>query len=215
MGEEVSVELEGHTLELLPEHAAYWRDERLLLVADLHLGKAQTFQTFGLPVPSGAETTDLERLAVLAERLKPQRVALLGDILHSRVGLRDNLVTQIASSFKRLNAEVLLVAGNHDRAALSRVAASAKLEMHAQLEMHGVCLTHKPLERGAFIAGHVHPRATLRIEGDMVKLPCFVLEGSGLTLPAFSSFAAGANMARREGRRRFVIAGEHVLPLDD
>jgi DNA ligase-associated metallophosphoesterase len=213
MDEQV-IALAGHKIALLPEHAAYWRAENLLLVADLHLGKAQTFQTFGLPVPSGAETRDLERLTALVKRIGATRVAILGDVLHSRVGLRDGLVAQIASRLEALNAEVLLIAGNHDRAALERVAKRANLEMRTSLEIAGVCLTHKPLERGAWIAGHVHPRATLRIEGDLVKLPCFVVDGDGLTLPAFSSFAAGGNTKRREGRQRYVIAGDAVVPLD-
>ena len=57
-------------------------------MADLHLGKAQTFQTFGLPVPSGVEIRDLERLARVVRKT--------GDLLHSRVGLREALVATIA-----------------------------------------------------------------------------------------------------------------------
>ena len=203
----------NHDLELLPDGAALWLESRTLLVADLHLGKAQTFQTFGLPVPSGAETRDLERLANVVRKTGAQRVIILGDLLHSRVGLREPLVTAIASSLQNLRTEVALVSGNHD-SALERVARIAGLEVHASLEEGGVRLIHKPLEAGAFIAGHIHPSATLRLEGDIVKLPCFVLERSGLTLPAFSSFAAGANVPRRAGRQRLVIAQGEVVAID-
>ena len=202
-----------HDLELLPDHAALWCDTRTLLVADLHLGKAQTFQTFGLPVPSGAEIRDLERLARVVQKTGAQRLIILGDLLHSRVGLREPLVAAIASSLQNLGAEVTLVSGNHDTA-LERVAKIAGLQVHAELEELGVHLIHKPLERGPFIAGHVHPSAILRLEGDLIKLPCFVLEHGGLTLPAFSSFAAGANVPRRAGRERFVIADSEVVAID-
>jgi uncharacterized protein len=203
-----------HDLELLPEHAALMIEANTLLVADLHLGKAQTFQTFGLPIPSGHETRDLQRLANLVRKTRAARVVILGDVLHSRVGLRDNLVERIAASFLTLNAEVVLVGGNHD-AGLERVAKAAGLIVHRELELDGLRLVHKPLERGPFVAGHVHPRVTLRLEGDLFKLPCFVLEREGLTLPAFSSFAAGANMPRRTGRQRFAVVGETVVALDD
>ena len=215
MDEEVTrIKLLDHDLELLPEHAALWLETETLLVADLHLGKAQTFQIFGLPVPSGAEIRDLERLAGVVKKTGAKRVMILGDLLHSRVGLREPLVTAIALSLQNLGAEVSLVSGNHD-SALERVAKIAGLPIHASLEELGVWLIHKPLEAGPFIAGHVHPSATLRLEGDLIKLPCFVLEGDGLTLPAFSSFAAGANMPRRAGRQRFVIADSQVIAVDE
>jgi uncharacterized protein len=208
------VRVGDHDLELLPDHAALMIKTKTLLVADLHLGKAQTFQTFGLPIPSGHETRDLERLAHLVQKTRAARVVILGDVLHSRVGLRENLVERIASSFTELNAEVVLVGGNHD-AGLERVAKAAGLMVHRELNMDGLRLVHKPLEHGPFVAGHVHPRVTLRLEGDLFKLPCFVLEHDGLTLPAFSSFAAGANMPRRAYRQRFAVVGEQVVALDD
>ncbi len=158
------IKLLNHDLELLPDGAALWLETRTLLVADLHLGKVQTFQTFGLPVPSGMEIRDLERLANVVKKTAAKRVVILGDLLHSRVGLREPLVAAIAESLQNLGAEVTLVSGNHDRA-LERVARLANLPIHAALEEGGVHLVHKPLEAGPFIAGHVHPSATLRLEG--------------------------------------------------
>ncbi len=200
-------------LELLPEHAALMIESSTLLVADLHLGKAQTFQTFGLPIPSGHETRDLQRLTALVRKTNATRVIVLGDVLHSRVGLRQPLVERVASSFSNLSTEVVLIGGNHD-AGLERVARAAGLEIHKELELHGVRLAHKPMGAGPLIAGHVHPRVTLRLEGDLFKLPCFVFEQDVLTLPAFSSFVAGANTPRRAGRQRFAVVGESVVPLD-
>jgi uncharacterized protein len=200
-------------LELLPEHAALMIESNTVLVADLHLGKAQTFQTFGLPIPSGHETRDLERLTTLVRKTSATRVVILGDVLHSRVGLRQPLVERVASSLSDLNTEVVLIGGNHD-AGLERVAKAAGLGIHTEFELHGVRLAHKALGVGPLIAGHVHPRVTLRLEGDLFKLPCFVIEQDVLTLPAFSSFAAGANVPRGAGRQRFAVVGETVVPLD-
>ena len=43
----------GERLHLLPERAVWWPAAGLLLVADVHLGKAATFRRLGQPVPAG------------------------------------------------------------------------------------------------------------------------------------------------------------------
>ena len=48
----------SNTLELLPERAAWDPQRRALLVADLHLGKAESFQAQGIPLPSDIKGID-------------------------------------------------------------------------------------------------------------------------------------------------------------
>ena len=43
----------GEAVWLLPEHALWWPAQRVLFIADLHLGKAATYRTLGQPVPAG------------------------------------------------------------------------------------------------------------------------------------------------------------------
>ena len=45
-------ELEGEQVQLLAARAAYLPRLGALLVADLHVGKAEAFQRRGVPVPS-------------------------------------------------------------------------------------------------------------------------------------------------------------------
>ena len=52
--------IEGASLELLPGHAVLLED-RTLVVADVHLGKATAFQAKGLAVPEGDSQADLTR----------------------------------------------------------------------------------------------------------------------------------------------------------
>ena len=200
---------------LLPERATYWAEQGTLLVADLHLGKAETFQAFGIAVPSGHAGDDLSRLGALYRRVGAENVVILGDLLHSKVGLGDGLVRQIADGLRSLEAQVTLVLGNHDKAA-ERVAEAAGIGVAERLERGGVFLTHKPEVRdGLFnICGHVHPRAVVRLEFDRIKLPCFVLERAQLILPAFGSFTAGEDAARAPGRQRFVAVEGGVVALD-
>ena len=77
----------GHRLQLLGERAVWDPQQRLLLVADLHLGKAETFQSQGIPLPSDGDGATLNALLALAHRLRPAQVVVLGDLIHSRLGL--------------------------------------------------------------------------------------------------------------------------------
>ena len=54
-------EFGGHALWLLPQRAAFLPEFGVLLVADVHLGKAVSFRRLGVPVPAGttAETLSL------------------------------------------------------------------------------------------------------------------------------------------------------------
>ena len=60
----LEIEAGGEALALLPEKAAWWPAQRALLVADAHVGKAQSFRRLGVPVPRGTTT---ETLAALSE----------------------------------------------------------------------------------------------------------------------------------------------------
>ena len=82
-------------LELLHQRALWQAATGLLLVADLHLGKAESFQASGIPLPSDGDLSTLNLLLDLAAQLQPQRVVVLGDLIHSRVGLTGELRAKI------------------------------------------------------------------------------------------------------------------------
>ena len=58
-------------LWLLPERAVWLPQARTLLLADLHLGKAETFQAHGIPLPSDGDAGTLNTLLELAARWRP------------------------------------------------------------------------------------------------------------------------------------------------
>ena len=77
------VTLHGEAVELLPEKAVYWPREETLLVADLHLGKPDTFLAAGIAVPRDTAVADLATLTRLLERTAALRLVVLGDLLHA------------------------------------------------------------------------------------------------------------------------------------
>ena len=105
------VDWNDNHLALLPERAAVWIDGGALVVADVHLGKADSFRAAGVPVPAGVTETTLARLDAALRRaavLAPvERVIVLGDLLHAIVTrwpeLHEHLLNPDGSLSKRAN----------------------------------------------------------------------------------------------------------------
>ena len=74
--------LAGEPVRLYAERALYWPARRRLVIADLHLGKGDTFRRHGIAVPSGGTADDLARLAGLLARTGARELWVLGDMLH-------------------------------------------------------------------------------------------------------------------------------------
>jgi metallophosphoesterase superfamily enzyme len=83
MHSSVVIEINGQTLELLPQKAIYWKSARTLIVSDLHLGKSGHFRKSGIPAPAGINQKNLNRLDKLLQSFKPNRLLILGDLFHS------------------------------------------------------------------------------------------------------------------------------------
>ncbi|HXH01105.1 MAG TPA: hypothetical protein VNI56_02790, partial [Xanthomonadaceae bacterium] len=59
------VDIAGERFELLGERALHWPRRQRLLIADLHLGKADLFRRAGIGLPRGGTSRDLQRLSAL------------------------------------------------------------------------------------------------------------------------------------------------------
>ena len=200
------------TLELLPERAAWDPQRRALLVADLHLGKAESFQAQGIPLPSDGDQGNLNRLLALCSRLGPEQVLVLGDLIHSRLGLTGELQEKLAALPDLMGCELVLVGGNHDRGAVF-----PSLRAQPSLQVGDWWLSHepeRPPQAGLLnICGHLHPVAQLGQGADRLRLPCFGLDQvqQRLLLPAFGDLTGGHPAPA--GLERWVIAEDQVLKL--
>src|SRR6187551_2467278 len=79
----LAVDYAGETVWLLPERALWWPAQRVLWIADLHLGKAATYRALGQPVPAGTTRENLARLDLLLAHYQPAQLVFLGDFLHA------------------------------------------------------------------------------------------------------------------------------------
>jgi len=70
-------------IQFLPEKVAFLPKYRMLVIADLHLGKAAHFRKEGIMIPLPEISPDFQRLNELITSIQPSKVVFLGDLFHS------------------------------------------------------------------------------------------------------------------------------------
>ena len=202
-------------LILLAEKAIWRPSSAELFVADLHLGKAEVFQACGIPLPSDDDKATLLRLESLCKQWRPKRVIILGDLIHGPLGLTERLQTDLRNLHNRLNADVLLIGGNHDRRLNP-----GTLPQHPAFRLGDLWLSHEPelpmdgLE-GLNLCGHIHPTTTLRQGSDRLRLPCFAFDHveQRMLIPAFGELTGGHDCRQRD--RKWLVAEGTIVPWYD
>jgi DNA ligase-associated metallophosphoesterase len=200
----------GERLELLAERAIWDPGRRVLLLADLHLGKAESFQAQGIPLPSDGDAATLNALLELAARRRPEQVIVLGDLIHGPLGLTAELRAKLAALPELLGCPLRLVGGNHERGSWI-----AGLAQEASQALGHWWLSHEPDPRAGLLnlCGHLHPVALLGGNGDRLRLPCFSYcpRRERLALPAFGALTGGMPLPRHE--RQWLVAEGAVLAI--
>lgn len=188
---------QGERLELLAGKAVWDPARRALLVADLHLGKAETFQAHGIPLPSDGDATTLNALLELAATYRPERVVVLGDLIHSRLGLTGELRAKLAALPELLGCPLVLIGGNHERGSWI-----AGLPQEPSQALGPWWLSHLPEPQTGFLnlCGHLHPVAVVGRGADRLRLPCFSYcqRQKRLALPAFGRLTGGHPCSQRD-----------------
>jgi DNA ligase-associated metallophosphoesterase len=177
-------------LRLLPQRAVWLEGSRTLLLADLHLGKAETFQAHGIPLPSDGDAGTLNTLLTLANRWRPAQVLVLGDLIHSRLGLTGELREKLRALPELLGAPLRLVGGNHERGSWIEA-----LPAEPSLALGALWLSHGPEDHPGRlnVCGHRHPVAVVGAGAERLRLPCFAYDPQAerLTLPSFGELTGG------------------------
>ena len=207
----------GENLQLHPFRAIYWQREKMLLLSDLHLGKATHFRKAGIAVPKTLGDVNWDKLAGLLLDFQPKRVLFLGDLFHSDLNEEWEEFCQLTAQFSQVQFE--LVPGNHDILFAEHYTA-ARLLLHPPIvEIFPFLFSHHPLEvipeHLYNLCGHIHPSVCLRGRGrQTLRLPCFYFGANQGIMPAFGAFTGMAEVQPKNGDQVFVIAEEQVLKLD-
>jgi hypothetical protein len=178
------VVLDGRGAVFLPDHAT-------LVVADLHLEKGQAFAAAGRMLPPYDTRATLARLVALLNDHRPERVVSLGDGFHRRHGW-ERLGAEDRAQLRAI-ADVCAwtwLAGNHDPDAPTGHGEAVA----GAFTLGALTLRHLPAGGTGEIAGHLHPRAALRVRGRRVTRRCFASDGQRLVMPALGAFTGGLDV---------------------
>jgi len=188
-----AVTVAGATLHADPGGALYWPDEKLLVVADLHLEKGSAFARRGVLLPPYDTAATLARLAILIERHAPRIVIALGDSFHDGHGpARMHHTDRASLRALQRGREWIWIAGNHDPE-LPEDVGGDRVDV---LALGPLTFRHEPSDDAADgeIAGHLHPVARVAQRGRAVSRRCFAGDGRRMVMPAFGAYAGGLNV---------------------
>jgi uncharacterized protein len=214
MHSEYPLTIGNHDLLLLADKAIYWPQQKALLIADVHFGKAAAYRALGQPVPQGTTSHNLQRLNLLIAAYPTEQLILLGDFLHAPkshapatlAALRDWRAQHAAM-------RCILVRGNHDQYA-GDPPADLNIETVDEPYLVGdLALQHMPEPHATHhvLAGHSHP--TFRLVGkgrQRLILPCFHQRPGMTLLPSFGDFTGGFLIQNKPGDLIVVTDGECV-----
>ncbi len=204
-------------LLLLADKAIYWPDQKALLIADAHFGKAAAYRALGQPVPQGTTSHNLQRMNLLLSRYNPEKLIFLGDFLHAPKSHAPATLAALRS-WRRLheNLHCMLVRGNHDLKAGDPPADLGFKIVSEPYLIGGIALQHIPSAHATHhvIAGHVHPTFRLQSKGrQSLVLPCFYHEPALTIMPAFGDFTGGFAMEKQVNSRLFVTDGSCIWSI--
>lgn len=211
------VTVEGETLYLLSEKGIYWPKEQMLLVADVHWGKAATFRNSYIHLPKGTTSNDLGLLSDMLDRTQARKLVFLGDLFHARVG-KQRQTLQMIEGWRHIHRHVdmLLVRGNHDQHAGDPPYALRITCVNEPFETAPFSFTHHPMDltTGYNLCGHVHPAVMLRGKGrQTLRLPCFYFSERQGILPSFGTFTGSSHLQPGRHDRIYVVADQQVIPV--
>lgn len=177
--------LHGAALVALATGALFWPGERLLVISDLHFGKAgRIARRGGTLLPPYATHDTLLRLEADIERTGATGIVALGDSFDD-LQAADDLAGAERLWLTRLMAgrRWIWIAGNHDPAPQSLGGSHL-----AGFQLRGLSFRHiaAPGAVGE-VSGHYHPKA--RLGGG--SRPCFLIDQTRVIMPAYGTYTGG------------------------
>ena len=195
----------------------FWEEEKILILSDLHLGKAGHFRKSGIGIPQTLFKEDLHRLVSQIQYFKPAMLLVVGDLFHSTENKEHELFLKWRNDLPGI--AIQLVKGNHDilkeewykQAGIA--IAQEELIIGDFLFTHDIQSCKTAGERYCF-SGHIHPGIILNGAGKQsLRLPCFYFGKDHAVLPAFGKFTGTYPVKPHPGDLVFAIVEDKIIPI--
>jgi putative SbcD/Mre11-related phosphoesterase len=206
---------------------------KILVIADLHIGIEYEFFRSGIIIPSQTENIK-RKISMLIKMTRPKKIILLGDLKHKVPGMSFQEMREIPefADFLSRKAKLEIVPGNHDTEL--KKALNKKIKIHPNrgvfLPEEKVYLAHghawpsdKFLNAEYVVIGHNHPQIEFKNKlGFRWRLPVWVKAGLNrkkiqaryktkakdlpklIIMPAFNELAGGYPVNRKDGKEEFI-----------
>jgi DNA ligase-associated metallophosphoesterase len=212
-------QLLNQDLLLLPQKAIYWKQEKALIAADVHLGKVGHFRKSGIAVPRDMEQDDLACLSDLIHEHRPEKIIFLGDLFHSDMNADWEWFALWRRQFPKL--QIILIRGNHDIIHDDHYLA-LDVSLHYQLVIGPFLMLHHPLAgttlqqtESYVFCGHIHPGVNLVGRGrQSITLSCFAFSKQQAILPSFGKFTGRVAIRSLENDQIFAVLKDKVVAID-
>jgi DNA ligase-associated metallophosphoesterase len=190
--------------------ALFHERERWLAIADLHFGYELSQRAAGWLVPFWGMDSITERLLALLGDYGPNRLIILGDLVHDRIA-----AGEARALLERVRdvCELIVIAGNHDRQLTGAIELLDSWQTDEFHFHHGHCAV---ADTGRIqIIGHHHPAGTVRDGAGLhLKLPAFVQQRRCWIMPAFSPWASGTPWIQDVESRIWICTPQRILRLE-
>jgi DNA ligase-associated metallophosphoesterase len=205
-------------LVLLPQKAIYWKQQKALIAADVHMGKVGHFRKAGIAVPRNMEQSDLATLSDLIFEHRPEKLIFLGDLFHSDMNADWEWFRMWRQQYPKLG--IILIRGNHD-IIHDQHYLDLNIVLHDQLLMGPFLMRHHPLGEaglqqaaGYVFCGHIHPGVLLTGRGrQSITLPCFAFGDQQAILPSFGRFTGRVAIRQQQTDRIFGVLQDKVIVI--
>lgn len=190
-------------------------DKDMIVLGDVHLGKAEHFQKNGIGIPNATTKHTLEYIDDILMHSSLNHLIILGDMFHSLHNTAIKLYQQWL--FKHNNRKITLVMGNHDILDHS-VYMDLGLNVTKMLQVGQLILTHEPLDiiPDGFrnLSAHIHPCVVMKGRGKQtLRIPCFYFGVQQGYIPAFGLFTGMHTIKPKTGDYVFGITAQQVIRL--
>ena len=201
----------GELLTFTNLRALFWESKKILIISDLHIGKAAHFRKNGIAMPINILQKDLQNLEFLLQNFPVEHLVIVGDLFHAGKNSEIDQFCEWRKQFSHL--EITLIKGNHDRIKKEFYNENCIEIVQDSLEISPFTFIHEPqiVENKFCISGHIHPGVIIGNRKESVKLPCFSYSKNQLVLPAFSEFTGLDTKTLEKNFRKIAFTKELIF----
>jgi len=160
----------------------YLEKEKLLAVADIHLGYEEALTKQGVLIPKFHFKDLIKRLEAMIAQTSPKTILINGDLKHEFGRILEEewrTVRKLILFLKKNCEELIVLKGNHDKIT-DVITETLSLETKKEFQINGVLFCHgdsvpKDLENiKTVIIGHEHPAVSIRDDARSERFKCFL-----------------------------------------